>query len=77
VLVSDLRRGLLASIGVYLLTAFIFREAMTREDGRASAARAFSFGEMPELARRAGWLNFGHRKFRFARQAIWLDKIDK
>jgi 2-polyprenyl-3-methyl-5-hydroxy-6-metoxy-1,4-benzoquinol methylase len=71
VLVSDLRRGLLASVGVYLLTALIFRERMTREDGRASAARAFSFAEMHELARRADWENFGHRKFRFARQAIW------
>jgi 2-polyprenyl-3-methyl-5-hydroxy-6-metoxy-1,4-benzoquinol methylase len=72
VLVSDLRRGLLASVGVYLLTATIFREPMTRSDGRASAARAFSFAELRDLARRAGWQNFGHRKFRFARQAIWL-----
>lgn len=76
VLVSDLRRGLLATIGVYLLTALIFREPMTREDGRTSAARAFSFEELDELARRAGWKNFGHRKFRFARQAIWIDRID-
>lgn len=76
VLVSDLRRGLLATVGVHLLTALVFREPMTREDGRTSAARAFSFGELDELARRAGWKNFGHRKFRFARQAIWLDKID-
>lgn len=76
VLVSDLRRGLLATVGVHLLTALIFREPMTREDGRTSAARAFSFDELDELARRAGWKNFGHRKFHFARQAIWLDKID-
>ncbi|MEY2439938.1 MAG: hypothetical protein QOI34_1323, partial [Verrucomicrobiota bacterium] len=72
VLVSDLRRGLLASIGVYLLTAVIFREPMTRYDGRLSAARAFSFTELGELARRADWRNFRHRRFRFARQAIWL-----
>lgn len=76
VLVSDLRRGLLASVGVYLLTALIFREPMTRYDGRASAARAFSFAEMHDLAERAGWKDFGHRKFRFARQAIWLSRID-
>ena len=73
VLVSDLRRGWLASLGVYLLTALIFREPMTRYDGRLSAARAFSFRELAELARRAGWKNFGHSKFHFARQAIWLD----
>lgn len=73
VLVSDLRRGLLASVGVYLLTAVIFRDPMTKNDGRVSAARAFSFAELAELARKAGWTNFGHKKFRFARQAIWLE----
>ena len=73
VLVSDLRRGLLATIGAYLLTAFIFRDSMTRTDARLSAARAFSFREFRSLAERAGWKNFGHRKFRYARQAIWIE----
>lgn len=73
VLVADLRRGILASIGVHLLTTFIFRDPMTRKDGRTSAARAFSFAELQELARCAGWQNFGAAKFRFARQAIWLE----
>jgi SAM-dependent methyltransferase len=73
VLVADLRRGVLATVGVYLLTALIYREPMTRTDGRLSAARAFSFREFALLAERAGWRNFGHRKFRFARQAIWLE----
>jgi 2-polyprenyl-3-methyl-5-hydroxy-6-metoxy-1,4-benzoquinol methylase len=72
VLVSDLRRGFLLKSGVYLLTAVIFREPMTRYDARLSAARAFSFSEMQALAMRAGWKNFGHKRFRFARQAIWL-----
>jgi len=76
VLVSDLRRGLLATIGVYLLTALIFREPMTRYDGRVSAAYAFSFAELDDLAGRASWQNFQHRKFRFARQAIWLEDVD-
>src|ERR1700676_1609549 len=76
VLVSDLRRGLLAPIGVYLLTALIFREPMTRYDGRLSAARAFSFAELDDLAGRAGWQNFRHKKFHLARQAIWLEEID-
>ncbi|MEY2504077.1 MAG: hypothetical protein QOG27_357 [Verrucomicrobiota bacterium] len=74
VLVSDLRRGLLATIGVYLLTALIFRDPMTRADGRTSAARAFSFRELRALAERAGWKDFGHAKFAFARQAIWLER---
>jgi 2-polyprenyl-3-methyl-5-hydroxy-6-metoxy-1,4-benzoquinol methylase len=73
VLVSDLRRGFLARVGVHLLTALIFREPMTRHDARLSAERAFSFSEMRGLAVRAGWKNFGHKRFRFARQAIWLE----
>ncbi len=74
VLVADLRRGWLAKIGVDLLTATIFREAMTRNDARVSAARAFSFRELDQLAWKAGWKNFGHRRFPFARQAIWLER---
>jgi 2-polyprenyl-3-methyl-5-hydroxy-6-metoxy-1,4-benzoquinol methylase len=77
VLVSDLRRGYLLRAGVYLLTALIFREPMTRYDARLSAQRAFSFSEMRNLAMHAGWKNFGHRRFRFARQAIWLGESPK
>ena len=73
VLVSDLRGGFLLQSGVYLLTELIFREPMTRHDARLSAERAFSFVEMRDLALRAGWKHFGHKRFRFARQAIWLE----
>jgi 2-polyprenyl-3-methyl-5-hydroxy-6-metoxy-1,4-benzoquinol methylase len=73
VLVSDLRRGLMATVGVYLLTALVFREPMTRYDARLSAERAFSFSEMRKLAVCAGWQNFGHKRFKVARQAIWLE----
>jgi 2-polyprenyl-3-methyl-5-hydroxy-6-metoxy-1,4-benzoquinol methylase len=76
ILVSDLCRGWLASVGAYLVTALIFREPMTKHDARMSVARAFSFHELHELAQRAGWPNFGHRKFRFGRQAIWMPEID-
>jgi SAM-dependent methyltransferase len=72
VLVSDLRRGWFGIVGVYLLTALIYRDRMTREDGRASVRRAFTLEELCALACRAGWENFGGRKFRFARQAIWI-----
>jgi hypothetical protein len=74
VLVSDLRRGFLLRAGVYMLTALIFREPMTRFDARLSAQRAFSFVEMRELAIQAGWKDFGHKKFRVGRQAVWLEK---
>lgn len=73
VLVSDLRRGWLATLGVRILTATMFREPMTKYDGRLSAARAFSFSEMNLLAQRAGWKNFRHQTFPLARQAIWLE----
>lgn len=73
VLVSDLRRGWLTTVGVYLLTALVFRDPMTRNDGRVSAARAFSFREFRSLAERAGWRDFRHRRFRYGRQAIWLE----
>jgi SAM-dependent methyltransferase len=73
VLVSDLRRGWLGSIGVHFMTATLFREPMTKFDARLSMVRAFSFSELGELARRAGWKNFGHRSFKFARQAVWLE----
>jgi 2-polyprenyl-3-methyl-5-hydroxy-6-metoxy-1,4-benzoquinol methylase len=73
VLVSDLRRGWLGTVGVHILTATIFREPMTKHDGRLSMARAFSLSEMRSLAESAGWKEFGHEPFRFARQAIWLE----
>jgi ubiquinone/menaquinone biosynthesis C-methylase UbiE len=73
VLVSDLRRSFSLVTGVYVLTTLIFREPMTRYDARLSAIRAFSFSEMRDLALHAGWENFGHKKFHFARQAIWRE----
>jgi 2-polyprenyl-3-methyl-5-hydroxy-6-metoxy-1,4-benzoquinol methylase len=72
VLVADLRRSLWLTFGVYLVTATVYHEAMTKTDARLSAARAFSFAELRELARRAGWKNFGHRKFPVGRQVIWF-----
>jgi 2-polyprenyl-3-methyl-5-hydroxy-6-metoxy-1,4-benzoquinol methylase len=75
VLVSDLRRGWLASAGVFFLTALVFRDPMTKYDGRLSAARAFSSKELREMAERAGWRNFGQANFRFARQAVWLEAV--
>jgi ubiquinone/menaquinone biosynthesis C-methylase UbiE len=73
VLVSDLRRGPLATVGVFLLTSLLFREKMTQVDARVSAERAFSFHEFETLAERAGWKKFGHAKFALARQALWLE----
>lgn len=73
VMVADLRRSWLAKVGIICLTTLVFREPMTRNDARVSMERAFSFRELAQLATAAGWRNFGHRRFRFARQAIWLE----
>jgi 2-polyprenyl-3-methyl-5-hydroxy-6-metoxy-1,4-benzoquinol methylase len=73
VLVADLCRSWSAKLGVNLLTTTVFREAMTRNDARVSVERSFSFQELDDLACEAGWRNYGHRRFRFARQAIWLE----
>ena len=77
VLVADLRRARWLTWAVHLVTATIYRDEMTKTDARLSAARAFSFGEMRELAKRAGWKNFGHRKFAVGRQAIWIDPASR
>ena len=73
VLVADLRRSRWLTLAVHLVTTTSYREPMTKFDARLSAARAFSFQEMGDLARRAGWRDFGHRRFAVGRQAIWLE----
>lgn len=72
VLVADLERHPLTTAGVWALTELIFPDPMTKADGRLSARRAFDFEEMPALAEAAGWKDFGHARFLFCRQAVWL-----
>jgi 2-polyprenyl-3-methyl-5-hydroxy-6-metoxy-1,4-benzoquinol methylase len=74
VLVSDLVRSISGILGVYLLTSTIFRNPMTKFDGRLSIRRAFSFAEMRNLALEARWDGFGHRQFLVSHQALWLEK---
>lgn len=73
VLVADLERSRLTSVCVWLATAVLYRDAMTKYDGRLSARRAFSCAELKAMARGAGWAAFGHRRYLPARQAIWLE----
>ena len=75
VLIADLERSTLAAAGVWLLTAILYREAMTKYDARVSVRRAFSFAELRNLARQAGWHGFGHARFAIARQAVWLEEL--
>ncbi|EDY16518.1 UbiE/COQ5 methyltransferase [Chthoniobacter flavus Ellin428] len=74
VLVSDLERTSWGAAGIRLLTALVYRQPMTRADANTSIHRAFSFPEMRALAEAAGWESFGHMRFLFCRQAIWLDE---
>jgi ubiquinone/menaquinone biosynthesis C-methylase UbiE len=73
ILFADLERSDLGILGIYALTTFVFRERMTRFDGRLSIRRAFSYQEMERLALAADWRKFGHRRFLFCRQAIWKE----
>ena len=75
-LVTDLERSIATLFGVQMLTTFLYREPMTRADAVASAHRAFSFREFHALAEAADWPQFGHSRFLFCRQAIWLDGRD-
>jgi len=77
VLLADLRRARWLSCAVYFVTATIYRDEMTKTDARLSAARAFSFAELRELAERAGWRNFGHQKFAVGRQTIWIESSSR
>ena len=74
VLVTDLERSAQTTLGVWAVTQWIYTDPMTRYDGRLSAKRAFSFAEMQALAEAAGWKNFGHTRFLFCRQALWLEE---
>ena len=73
-LVADIARSDFGALGIYALTATLLREPMTRFDARLSMKRAFSVAELRALAAKAGWKNFGHRRFPVSRQAIWLEK---
>lgn len=73
VLVADLERGWTAAAGVWLMTAVLYREPMTRFDARLSVRRSFSHAEFAALARAAGWTSFEHTRFPVARQAISLE----
>jgi len=73
VLVSDLVRSVTGILGVYLLTSTVFRNPITKFDGRLSIRRAFSFPEMEKLAAEAGWEGFGHRRFLVSHQALWVE----
>jgi SAM-dependent methyltransferase len=73
---ADLARGWVCSAGAWLVTATLYREAMTKHDARMSARRAFSFEEMSRMADAAGWRNFRRRRFLLGRQAIWRESTD-
>jgi ubiquinone/menaquinone biosynthesis C-methylase UbiE len=72
VLMADLERSIFTSAAVFLLTCFLFRNPMTKHDARLSARRAFSYREMEQLARLAGWEDYHHKRSFPARQVLWM-----
>jgi len=74
-LVADLKRSRAGALGIWLLTALLLREPMTVHDARLSIRRAFSYKEFGELARTAGWEEFGQARFPVTRQALWIDRM--
>lgn len=75
-LVSDLERHPLTRLSVQAMLTVFSRNRLIQHDGPLSAARAFSYAEMRALAEAADWTNFGHARFLFCRQAIWLENRD-
>lgn len=73
---ADLRRGIACRTGAWLVTATLYRAAMTKHDARMSARRAFSLGEMRGMAQSADWPNFGQRAFAVGRQAVWWEAAE-
>ena len=73
VLVADLERGWTAAAGVWLMTAVLYREPMTKYDARLSVRRSFSYQELTALASAAGWTDLRHARFPIARQAVWME----
>ena len=76
VLVSDLERNPFTAFCVWVGTGLMPKDPVLVHDGRESAKRAFSFREMRALAEAAGWSEFGHSRFLWCRQALWLDRRD-
>jgi ubiquinone/menaquinone biosynthesis C-methylase UbiE len=66
----DLVRGRLAVFCIWLLTAVVMRNAMTRHDARLSIRRAFTPGELRGMAQRAGWTEIIQTRFFWFQQAI-------
>jgi ubiquinone/menaquinone biosynthesis C-methylase UbiE len=66
----DLVRGRLAAFCIWLLTAVVMRDPMTRHDARLSVRRAFTHEEFKSLAERAGWADLIQTKFFGFQQAV-------
>jgi SAM-dependent methyltransferase len=76
-LITDLERSTLTQAAIHTVNALSQHQRMTVHDGDVSARRAFSFDEFRDLAIRAGWVNFGHERYLFCRQAVWLPRVFK
>lgn len=76
VLVADLDRTMPALTAVYVAATTVFHGAISTNVARRSLRKSFSFSELDDLARRAGWQHFGHERFLPASQAVWICKCE-
>jgi len=74
VLVGGFERHLASMPGVCFVTAAMAGDPVKKSEARFSIRNSFSFVELDELAQRAGWGDYGHRRFLPAAQAIWMCK---
>lgn len=74
VVVTDLTRGRLGYLAVWLLVHSWLRDPITRHDALLSVRRAWNHDEFRELARKAGWKSPVHHPFPWFRQALWWHK---
>lgn len=66
----DLVRGRVARFCIWLLTAVVMRNPMTRHDARLSIRRAFTHRELRGMAESAGWPGIRQTKFFWFQQAV-------
>jgi hypothetical protein len=76
VVIADLERNPVSKLGVWFLTTFVMRQANAHDYGQECVDRAFTWRELRQLAKAAGWENFGHARILLCSQAIWLFKRD-
>lgn len=76
VLVTGIDRHVVTSALMRLMIAAGAVHPVSRHDALLAARESFSFRQMQELAKVAGWQGFGAGRYWWCCQALWLEKLD-